>query len=137
MVLGTLAPSTAIDPLMPALTTISSSLVDGKTNLGNVEAELNKISVATQTISTSFSSVQTVIDQYKTVTTQLKVQVEAIQLAAPGWMTAITWIVTFILAWTLIAQLGLAAQGLDMLRGRPEAKKDIGFLEPRRTNTDS
>jgi hypothetical protein len=43
------------------------------------------------------------------------------QFSAPGWITTITWILTFILGWLLIAQIGLGIQGLDMLRGHRKA----------------
>lgn len=110
--------STSLNTITPALATITSSLVDGKTNLGVVEVELNKISETTKGISKALGSAQTVIDHYKTVTTQLKDRVEATQLVASDWITAITWILSFLLGWLLIAQLGLCAQGLEMLRGR-------------------
>ena len=114
--------STSLNSLMPSLSTINTSLVDGKTNLGVVEVELTKISETTQGISNSLGSAQTVIYQYKTVTTQLKERVEATQLVAPTWMTTITWILSLILGWLLIAQLGMGAQGLNMLRGRREVQ---------------
>lgn len=117
--------STSLNSLTPALATITSSLVDGKTNLGVVEVELNKISETTKEINNDLGSAQTVIDQYETVTTQLKVRVEATQLVAPGWMTTITWILTFVLSWFLIAQLGLCAQGLDMLRGSGRREREM------------
>ena len=110
--------STSLNTITPALATITSSLVDGKTNLGVVEVELNKISETTKGISKALGSAQTVIVHYKTVTTQLKDRVEATQLVASDWITAITWILSFLLGWLLIAQLGLCAQGLEMLRGR-------------------
>lgn len=112
--------STSLNSLTPALATITSSLVDGKTNLGVLEVELNKISSTTKEISNALGSAKTVIDQYKTVTSQLKVRVEATQLVAPGWMTTLTWILSFVLGWLLITQLGLFVQGFDMLRGRLE-----------------
>jgi hypothetical protein len=114
--------SASLDALTPSLATINSSLADGKTNLSAVEVELNNISETTKGISDTLATAQTVIDQYQAVTAQLKLRVEATQLTAPGWMTTATWVLTFVLGWLLIAQLGLAAQGLDMLRGRREAK---------------
>ena len=115
--------STSLDSLTPALETIASSLVDGKVNLAVVELELNKISDTTREISGALSSAQPVIDQYKTITRQFTTRVESMRLAAPGWMMTITWILTFVLGWFLIAQLGLCVQGLDMLRVSREAKK--------------
>jgi len=114
--------STSLNSLTPALATINSSLVDGKTNLGVVEGELNKMSETTKGIGIALGSAQTIIDQYKTVITQLKLRVEAAQRAAPGWITTITWTLSIFLAWLLIAQLGLCTQGLEMLRDRREAK---------------
>ena len=109
--------STSLDSLTPALAMINSSLVDGKTNLGVIEIDLNKISETTQGISTALGSAQTAIDQYQTVTTRFKEQIDAMQLSIPGWLTTIAWVLTFILGWLLIAQIGLGIQGLDMLRG--------------------
>jgi hypothetical protein len=114
--------STSLDPLTPSLATISTSLADGKTNLGVVEVELNKISETTQGISAALGSAQTVIDEYQAVTAQLKTRVEDTQRVASAWITTITWILSFVLGWLLVAQLGLGVQGLDMLRGRGEVQ---------------
>ena len=108
--------STSLDTLPPSLVSINTSLEDGKTNLGVLEAELNKISATTQGISLALGEARTVIDQYETITTELKVRVEAIQLVAPAWVTAIAWILSFVLFWLLIAQLGLGMQGFNLLR---------------------
>ena len=112
--------SDSLNSIKPALVALTSSLVSGKTDLGVVEVELNKISETTKVISTALSGAQTVIDQYKTTTTQLKLRVEAAQLAVTGWITTITWILSFLLGWFLIAQLGLCLQGLEILRERRE-----------------
>jgi hypothetical protein len=108
--------SSSLDSLPPALATIHASLVNGTSSLDVVEVELSKISETTRGISTNLGSAQIVIGQYITVATQFKGKVEVLQRLAPGWMAALTWILTFILGWFLIAQLGMAAQGLDMLR---------------------
>jgi hypothetical protein len=114
--------STSLNTLIPSLATINTSIADGKTNLGIVEAELTKISETTQEISSTLGSGQTVIDQYKAVTAQLKANVEAAQFGVQTWMMAITWILSFVFIWLLIIQLGLGIQGLDLVRGRHEAK---------------
>ena len=110
--------SASLNALPPALATINASLVDGQTNLAVVEVELNQISETTQGISDTLGSTQTVIEQYQTVTAQLKTRVEATQLTATAWITTISWVLSFVLGWLLIAQLGLGSQGLDLLRGR-------------------
>jgi hypothetical protein len=110
--------STSLDGLIPSLATINTSLADGKTNLNVMDVELTNVSETTQGISSSLANAQTVIDQYKAVTTQMKASVETAKSAAQAWMMAITWILSFVLGWLLIAQLGLGIQGLDMLGGR-------------------
>ena len=115
--------STSLNTLNPSLATINTSLVDGKANLGVLETELTNISETTQGISSTLGNAQTVIDQYKLVTTQLIANVEAAQRATQTWIMAITCILSFVLGWLLIAQLGLGIQGLDLAKSRPEAKK--------------
>jgi hypothetical protein len=111
--------STSLDILIPSLATINTSLTNGKTNLSTVESELTAISETTPGINDSLTNAQSVIDQYKAVTTQLKTNVEAVQLGAQKWINTITWILSFVIGWLLIAQLGLGLQGLDLARGRP------------------
>ena len=114
--------STSLDTLTPALVAINTSLASDKANLGVVEVELSKISETTQGISSSLGSAQTVIDQYKAFITQLKASVETAQRKAQTWIMTITWILSFVLGWILIVQLGLVMQGLDLVRGRRETK---------------
>jgi hypothetical protein len=114
--------SLSLNSLPPSLATINTSLINGKANLSVVEVELSKISETTQAISSTLGNAQSVVSQYKAVTLQLKSQVEAAQRAAPTWLITITWILSFILGWLLIVQLGLGIQGLDMMKGHREAK---------------
>src|SRR5258708_7069487 len=114
--------SASLDALTRSFAAINASLADGKTNLTVVEVELNKVSDTTKGISDTLGGALTVIDQYQSVTAQLKQSVEATQLVAAGWVTTAAWVLTFVLGWLLIAQLRLAAHGLDMLHGLREAK---------------
>jgi hypothetical protein len=114
--------SASLDTLTPSLATINNSVASGKANLGVVETELNNVSETTRGISDTLGGALVVINQYQGVVAQLKLNVEATQLVAPGWITTITWVLTFVLVWLFVAQLGLGAQGLEMLRGRSEAK---------------
>ena len=86
-----------------------------------MDVELTNISGTTQGISSTLTSAQTVIGQYKATTSQLKANVETAQRQAPTWILAITWILSFVLGWLLITQLGLGIQGLDLVRGRRDA----------------
>ena len=114
--------STSLDSLLPSLTAINTSLADGQTNLSAMDIELTKISTTTQGIGTTLASAQTVIDQYKATTSKLQKNVETAQRQAPAWILTIAWILSFLLGWLFIVQLGLGMQGLDLVRGRRDAK---------------
>jgi hypothetical protein len=109
--------SASLNTLKPALVTINTSLVNDKTDMNTVEAQLTQIAKTTQGMSLSLTDAQTVINQYIAVTTQLKTNIEATQREAPSWITAISWITSLVLGWLVIAQLGLGMQGLDLVRG--------------------
>jgi hypothetical protein len=115
--------SDSLNSIKPALVTLTSSLGTGKTNLGVVEVEFNKISETTKVISSALSNAQTVIDQYKAITILLNLRVEVTQLAFAGWISTFAWILSFLLGWLMIVQLSLCMQGLELLRGRREVKQ--------------
>jgi hypothetical protein len=85
-----------------------------------VEAQLGQVSNTIQGMSTNLTDAQTVINHYIAVTTQLKTNVETAQLNAPTWITSITLILSLVLGWLVIAQLGLGMQGFDLVRGSRE-----------------
>jgi hypothetical protein len=120
--------STSLDSLTPALSTITTSLAEGKTSMGVIEVELNKISDTTIEISNALISAQSIVDQYKTVVAQFKVRVELMQRLATGWLTTTAWILTFVLSWFLFIQLGMCAQGLEMLHRHKKIQTVMGIL---------
>jgi hypothetical protein len=114
--------STSLDSLPESLATIHTSLDDGKDNLAVVEVELNKISDTTKEMSRALGGAQTTIGRYQAVIKQVKGRVETLQLAAPGWIKTIIWILSFVLVWVLISQLGLGMQGLDIVKAHEHRK---------------
>ena len=110
--------STSLNTLIPSLATINKSLIEGKINLGTVEAELTNISETTQGIGSTLANAQSVIDQYKVVTIQLKANVEATQHGIQTWILVVSWILSFVFCWLMIAQLGLIVQGFDLVKQR-------------------
>lgn len=114
--------STSLDSLPASLATIDKSLDDGKANLAVVEVQLNRISDTTKEMNRALGNAQTTIAHYQAVTKEVKVRLETLRLAAPAWIKTIVWILSFILVWVLISQLGLGLQGLDSIRAHRKAK---------------
>jgi uncharacterized phage infection (PIP) family protein YhgE len=113
--------SASLDSLLPTLGTIKTSLVNDKTNISSIQTGLTQIVDTTQGMSSSLANAQTDINQYIAVTTQLKANVETAQRDAPTWIMAIAWILSFLLGWLMIAQLGLGLQGRELMRGDHKA----------------
>jgi hypothetical protein len=108
--------SNSLDSLTPSLSAITTSLVEGKVSLGVVELELNKISETTVEINGALNNAQSVVDNYKIVINQLQSRVNLMLRVAKSWIAAIAWILTLILSWSLIVQIGMSLQGIDLLR---------------------
>jgi hypothetical protein len=112
--------STSLNALTPSLVAINSSLVEGRNTLADVDLQLKTISETTREMKDSLDKAQLVIDQYKSVTTRLQSRVDSAQASAPAWINAFVWLVSFVLFWLMVAQLGLGVQGVDMIRDRRE-----------------
>lgn len=107
--------STSLNSLKPSLATINTSLAISKTNMSSIGKELDNISETTKEMSSTFVGIQNIVDQYETVTDQLVRQVEAIQNSILRWITTLSFILSFILIWLLVAQFSLFIQGLALL----------------------
>jgi hypothetical protein len=115
--------SSSLDELPTSLATISSSISASKTNIDVVEQQISKMSETVKKASDSLSKARDVIHQYQDVTSKLEERSAAAQKAAPGWITGATWLITFLLFWFIIAQLGLTMQGLALLREQSAVKQ--------------
>jgi methyl-accepting chemotaxis protein len=67
-------------------------------------------------ITTSLNEAQEVIDRYQVNVDQAQAQLENFRENGPMWITAFAVIMTIILVWLAIAQIGLLLQGWAMVR---------------------
>ena len=70
-------------------------------------------------ITTSLNEAQEVIDRYQVNVDQAQAQLENFRENGPMWITAFAVIMTIILVWLAIAQIGLLLQGWAMVRPEP------------------
>ncbi len=59
---------------------------------------------------------QNVVDNYQIAVNGAKFQLENIQQNGPTWITVTTVVMTIILVWLAIAQVGLLLQGAELIR---------------------
>lgn len=117
--------SSSLDTVTPSLTSIYQGLVDGQKNLSTVKDELFTIADNTRGIGDSLNGAGALVDQYQQALDLLEEKVRSTQKTANGWINAFTWVLTIVLLWLMIAQVGLAAQGYEYLRPKIKETKEI------------
>ena len=116
-------------PLNVALGQVSSSLASLPTSLEQVQGELEsahdnllgleediiQINQDLQAVATNLTLAQVVVDEYKTEIAQLKTRLDHSRNSMPDWILSAAWVLTFVIIWFSISQLGMLLQGFDML----------------------
>jgi len=69
-------------------------------------------------VTTSLSDAQEVVDAYQLAADNARTQLEKIQQNGPAWITIMTVVLTMILVWLAVAQIGLLLQGVELIRRR-------------------
>jgi hypothetical protein len=82
---------------------------DLATDFQTTTANLNQVS-------TSLAEAQEVVDSYQLSVDNATTQLETIQQTGPTWITITAIILTIMLVWLAIAQVGLLLQGAEMIR---------------------
>jgi peptidoglycan hydrolase CwlO-like protein len=118
---------TSLEPLPDTLSAMESTLSTSQGNLIMIEAEFNIMARHINEINGSLTGARAVITQYQGVVSSLQEQINNLQTNLPTWMNMATWFITIGLVWLGLTQLGLLAQGLEMV-ARPEEK--IVVFEP-------
>lgn len=107
---------TSLDPLPESLSAMETTLNTSRGNLIMIEAELNIMARHINDINTSLAEARSVTRQYQGVVSTLHQQVTALRANLPGWINLASWFLTIGLVWLALTQLGLLAQGLEMVR---------------------
>jgi methyl-accepting chemotaxis protein len=104
----------SLSSLPAALEEIQGDLQSAHTNLLQVEENVIQINQHIDTIIDNLSQAQDVIDEYQIEIRQLKIRLEKSRNAAADWALSAAWLLTLLIVWLSISQLGLLMQGLDM-----------------------
>jgi hypothetical protein len=111
---------TSLDPLPESLSAMEKTLNTSRGNLIMIEAEFNIMARHINDINTGISDARTVIRQYQGVVSTLQQRITTLRTNLPTWMNMATWFITIGLVWLALTQLGLLAQGLEMVARRDE-----------------
>jgi methyl-accepting chemotaxis protein len=107
--------SDTLSPIPTSLEQIQGDLESTSTNLLGLQEDLQLINLNLRNIVITLTEAQTVIDEYQQEIEALKTRLEHSRTAAPDWILIAAWLLTFVIAWLSISQLGLLLQGFDIL----------------------
>jgi methyl-accepting chemotaxis protein len=108
--------STSLETLPDSLESMEESLNTSQDNLVLIQAEFNTMARQVEEINISLTDAREVISEYQHVVTTLDQQIAALEENLPRWIGTLAWFFTFALIWLSLTQLGLLAQGIEMVK---------------------
>ena len=99
----------------------STSDSQGTNQLDTIETEMENIASNFKGINFAMISAQGVVKDYQEILNLSKDQIEFFQLNFPKWISTTTWILTILLAWFAITQIGFILQGVNFYRSAGES----------------
>jgi len=108
----------SLDNMPAAFFTMQAGLTTTQHNLETVQEDVADIAVDVSEIKTSLEESQSSMDAYRQMTAELTGSVEEYRERIPGWLTAATWLVSGLLVWAVLLQVGLVFVGGFLIRVR-------------------
>lgn len=108
--------SQSLADVPPALNEVAAGLDTAGNNLATIADDLNAVETGLQTIASDLREATGVIEQYQGVVTDLQEEAAKVGTTVPGWISATRWGLTLLLIWLGLAQIGLLAQGWELLQ---------------------
>ncbi len=84
----------------------------------DLAAEIETMTNNLHQVTTSLNEAQEVVDNYQLAIENATIQLETIQRNGPTWITIMAVVLTLMLVWLAIAQVGLLMQGAELVRKR-------------------
>lgn len=110
--------------LPEAFDTIEESLLSAGNNLEVVQVDFRLMAADILEIQTSLEEAQSVVNDYQALVADMQMRVDRQIERLPGLLNLLAWVITFILAWTAVAQIGLLLQGWNLLQQGPVLGRD-------------
>lgn len=108
----------------PELLSKSQTSVDQMTSsLGSIQTEMDNVSGNMRDITSSVKDARQVVQDYQKSVGNLQKEIDRLQERAPLWLRLTSWGIILLFVWLMLAQVGLAMQGLELL-GRSKVRTD-------------
>jgi hypothetical protein len=93
-----------------------------------VETEIENIARNVNQVNSAMKDAQEVVGSYQEVINTTQGQIQDFQENGPKWITTSTWVLTILLFWFAITQVGFIIQGLEFINSAKEIKVDDNVL---------
>lgn len=108
--------SEGLNDIPGSLSTMEDSLTTTYDNLEVMQAEISLIAEDIGAINEGLEEGKKVIEQYQGLIADMQLRIDRFQSRLPRFVDTLAWVLTFILIWLGIAQIGLLTQGLSLFR---------------------
>ena len=121
--------SETLSSIPPNLEQIESGLDSTSSNLLQLKTDLELIKLNLQNIQVRLTEAQAVIDDYQQALDALKERLENSQASAPKLVLGAAWLLTLLIAWLSMSQLGLLLQGIDIFMTTKEQPATLSQIQ--------
>lgn len=104
-----------IDDLPSKFSDLEDGLKKTRQNLIATRADLNQIAGDASDISEDLRAAEDVVRDYRSTINEVQKGLRTIRSNIPTWINYAAWLITFIMTWLIITQLGMFIQGWDLL----------------------
>lgn len=121
----------SLEPLESSFDEIATSLSTAEGNLQEVNVQITGVADSLAQFDSTVDQAKDVTAQYKNVIVQQQQVLQTVETQVLPGVRYGLWAIMALLGWLAVAQLGLLAQGLEMIgrSGRRMANKPVGDLE--------
>ena len=117
--------SASMDDLPETLDTMETSLKDTNKNLLTLQAEILLAVESIKDINQGLEEAGKVIESYQESVDLLLIEITGYKTRLPGWIDGAVWIITFLLIWLVIVQLGVLVKSWQMIRDDNESNNEV------------
>jgi len=107
--------STSLDPVQVSLKNFQTNLNDTNANMQILNNQISTLGLKIITINNNLLQAQTTINSYRSQVESLKFSVERAKTILPSWINTFIWILTVIILWLVLIQIGILLQGITLL----------------------
>lgn len=108
--------SSSLDRLPAAFFTMQAGMAATERNLGAIQGDINTVAQNVAEIRLSLAESQSVLHEYQKLVDDIQEKVDELGKKMPGWLSMTAWLITFVLGWVILVQVGLIVLGLALIQ---------------------